>query len=338
MYNILITGFAGFIGSSLIASLKNKYNLVAFDNFSKVSNYDIKLQRAEHLGVTDPQTLQQQGAVEVDNTTYYYADLCNVEQLENVFSKHQFSLVIHLAALTGVRPSLQNPQAYIDVNVKGFVNLLECARKYGVNDIIYASSSSVYGSNTEIPYTEEQRTDSPISAYAASKKADELLANVYAHLYGMNMIGLRFFTVYGPWTRPDMAAYIFMDAIHKGKSIELFNEGKMIRDFTYVGDVVQSISLLIDKMNDGSKGKNLVFNVGNHQPVQVMDFLNAIEQKMNKKAVITYKPIQPGDMPATNAVSDRLFSYTGYKPATTVQQGVNNMVDWFTAVNAVSQL
>ena len=331
MQKILITGFGGFIGYSLVQELKEKFRVTALDNFSELSNYEIKKARAAQLGIADTDLLKSQGHIQTPVADFYYADICKPEELEQCFTGEKIDVIIHLAALTGVRQSLLTPQAYIDSNVKGFVNLLECANKHGVKHIIYASSSSVYGLNSETPYTEQQRTDTPISVYAASKKADELLAHTYSHLYNINLIGLRFFTVYGPWTRPDMAACIFMKAILEGKPIDLFNEGKMIRDFTYVGDVVKSITLLIDKIQEPGAVKNLIFNVGNHSPVYTIDFLKEIEQALGKKAVVNNKPVQPGDMLATNADCSSLYTYTGYKPDTTISKGITEMAEWYKA-------
>lgn len=323
---ILVTGFAGFIGYSLIQHLKG-HQLVGLDNFSELSNYDIKLARAGQLGI-DVKALELSPQTSA-GSTFYRTDLTDVASLEKVFAAHQFDLVIHLAALTGVRQSLLNPQAYIDANIKGFINLLECANRHGIKNVIYASSSSIYGNNSETPYSEAQRADSPISVYAASKKADELLANVYSHLYEMNLVGLRFFTVYGPWTRPDMAAYIFMKAIADQKPIDLFNEGKMIRDFTYVGDIVKAIGLLAEKFADGEVKGSDIFNIGNHSPIYVSDYLAAIENAMGAKALINNKPIQPGDMPATNASTDKLYNFIGFQPDTKIAEGVADMAAWF---------
>jgi len=332
MQKVLITGFGGFIGYSLVQALKDRFEITALDNFSTLSNYDIKKARAAELGIADFDAFAQQKSLTKDNLTFHFADLCDVARLDNVFEGQQFDCVIHLAALTGVRQSLVNPQAYIDSNVKGFVNLIECAKKHGVKNIIYASSSSVYGLNEETPYAETQVTDAPISVYAASKKADELLAHTYSHLYNINLTGLRFFTVYGPWTRPDMAAYIFMKAIAEGKPIDLFNEGKMIRDFTYVSDVVNSISLLIEKTQNADKPTHQIFNIGNHNPVYTIQFLNEIEAAMGKKAIVRFMPVQPGDMLATNASCEKLFSYLGFKPETPLNVGVTAMVQWFKQV------
>lgn len=326
MQKILITGFAGFIGYSLVKALREKYEIVAFDNFSKLSNYEIKLERARNLGIANPESFT---STQANGATFYNTDLCNMEGLEEVFTAHQFSCIINLAALTGVRQSLNHPQAYIDANVKGFTNLLECAKKHGVTNIIYASSSSVYGLNDEVPYREAQRTDKQMSVYAASKKANELLANVYTHLYNFNMVGLRFFTVYGPWTRPDMAAYIFMKAIQEGKTIQLFNEGKMVRDFTNVQDVVKAISLLLEKMQQGERISNEVFNVGNHNPIYTIEFLQAIERAMGKQAIVDHQPIQPGDMPVTNASTEKLYRYLSFQPNTDINDGVKEMVEWY---------
>lgn len=331
MQKILITGFGGFIGYSLVQELKDKFRITALDNFSELSNYEIKKARAAQLGIADTDLLKSQGHIQTPVADFYYADICKPEELEQCFTGEKIDVIIHLAALTGVRQSLLTPQTYIDSNVKGFVNLLECANRHSVKHVIYASSSSVYGLNSETPYTEQQRTDTPISVYAASKKADELLAHTYSHLYNINLIGLRFFTVYGPWTRPDMAACIFMKAILEGKPIDLFNEGKMIRDFTYVGDVVKSITLLIDKIQEPGTVKNLIFNVGNHSPVYTIDFLKEIEQALGRKAVVNNKPVQPGDMLATNADCSSLYTYIGYKPDTTISKGIAEMAEWYKA-------
>jgi UDP-glucuronate 4-epimerase len=333
MQKVLITGFGGFIGYSLVQALKTRFQLTGLDNFSTLSNYEIKKQRAAELGITNFEVFKEQTHSANGNTNFYYADLCDLAALDKVFQSQTFDCIVHLAALTGVRQSLLNPQAYIDSNVKGFVNLLECAKKYGVKHVIYASSSSVYGLNEETPYTEDQRTDAPISVYAASKKADELIAHTYSHLYNINLIGLRFFTVYGAWTRPDMAAYIFMKAIAEGNPIDLFNEGKMIRDFTYVGDVVNSISILIDKITGGAKTGYQIFNIGNHNPVYTIEFLNLIEDAMGKKAIVNFKPVQPGDMLATNADSQNLFNYIGFKPETALKTGIAEMVEWFKGIS-----
>lgn len=305
---------------------------MAFDNFSPLSNYHMKLMRANELRINDVDLLKK-GRVKVDNAEYHYADLCDIDALDSIFSQHRFDGIIHLAALTGVRQSVQNPQAYIDANVKGFVNMAECAKKYGVKNFIYASSSSVYGANKETPYKEDSDTSHPISAYAASKKACELLAHTYYQLYGMNMVGLRFFTVYGPWTRPDMAAYIFMKAIAEGREIDLFNEGKMVRDFTYVGDIVKAIDLLLQKMNNTEGPLCQIFNIGNHKPVYTIDFLRQIETAMQQKAKVVNKEIQPGDMLATNAEVEKLYRFIGFRPQTLLDEGVKTMVNWFKHLN-----
>jgi len=329
MQKILVTGFGGFIGFSLVQAFKQTFDITALDNFSVFSNYEIKKARAAQLGISDFESFRAETVFQSGSTKFYYADLCNAEQLDKIFTSQQFDCIIHLAALTGVRQSLINPQAYIDSNVKGFINLLDSAKKAGVKNIIYASSSSVYGLNQTTPYTEDQKTDSPISVYAASKKADELIAHTYSQLYGINLIGLRFFTVYGPWTRPDMAAYIFMKAIKDEKPIELFNEGKMIRDFTYVDDVVKSILMLVEKIKKEKAPSHQVFNIGNHNPVYTIDFLKEIENAMGKKAVISFKPVQPGDMLATNADCEKLNTYIGFKPETSLATGIGKMVSWF---------
>lgn len=326
MQKLLITGYGGFIGSTLVQELQQSYSIVAIDNFTSFSNYDIKKAREQQI---------QKNLLPSSQVQLLRADICDAEAMNRLFTDNGFDVVIHLAALTGVRQSLENPQAYVQANVMGFVNIFEAARASGVKNILYASSSSVYGLNPDVPYEENQRTDNPISAYAASKKANELFAHTYGHLYGINNIGLRFFTVYGPWTRPDMAAYIFMDAIHHNKPIRLFNEGKMIRDFTYVQDVVKSISLLVPLMQQENEPGSRIFNVGNHQPVYVIDFLRELEHTMGKKAIINHEPIQPGDMPATNANTDALFEYTGFRPNTDLRTAVTEMVNWYNGYSSL---
>jgi UDP-glucuronate 4-epimerase len=332
MKRVLITGFSGFIGFHLVKQLKHKFKVCALDNFSQATNYDIKILRAKELGIESPAALHF-NPVQVNDVGYYYADICDTAAIEKIFDVTAIDIIIHLAALTGIRPSLVNPQAYIDTNVKGFVNVMECARKYGVQKVVYASSSSVYGASTESVYTETQRTDSPISVYAATKKADELLAYTYASLYGINITGLRFFTAYGPWTRRDMASYIFMKSVHEQRPVDLFYEGKMMRDFTYVDDIVRAVSLVVDGMDNGYiKGYNL-YNVGNDNPIPVIAYLNAIEDAMGRKALVNYKPMQSGEMECTCASSDALYNATGFKPEVDLKTGVAEMVRWFSEFN-----
>jgi UDP-glucuronate 4-epimerase len=329
MQKILVTGFGGFVGYSLVQRMRSTYTLVALDNFTKFSNYEIKLSRAKDLGIEDFEAFETSGHCSANGVDFYKADICITQDLEKIFAQHKFDAVVHLAALTGVRPSLQFPEAYITNNILGFSNVLEAAHKHGVKNIIYASSSSVYGANTATPYNEEQRTDSPISAYAASKKANELLAEVHVHLYGTNITGLRFFTVYGPWTRPDMAAYIFMKAIAEQQPIQLFDSGKMLRDFTYIDDVTKSIAALLEKNTEDTIAAHRVFNIGNHQPIFTIDFLKKIEDAMQQKAVVEFREMQAGDMPSTYADSSKLQDYLGFAPATNIETGIAAMVQWF---------
>lgn len=329
MQKILITGFGGFIGYSLVQRLRGTHGIVALDNFTDFSNHSIKLARAKELGISNVEVLNASKAVSEDGVDFYKADICNPLELEKIFAQHKFDAIVHLAAFTGVRPSLQFPEAYINTNITGFSNVVESARKHGVKNIVYASSSSVYGANTTTPYSENQRTDSPISTYALSKKANELLAEVHTNLYGANIIGLRFFTVYGPWTRPDMAAYIFMKAISDQQTIQLFDSGKMLRDFTYIDDVTETIAALLEKTKNETAPSHGLFNVGNHQPVYTIDFLKKIESAMQQKAIIEFREMQQGDMQATYADTCKLQEYLGFAPSTDIDKGIATMVQWF---------
>jgi len=329
MRKILITGFAGFVGYSLLNRLREQYEITALDNFTNFSNYDIKLRRAAELGITNFAEFATKREAYENGVSFHLADVTDEDFLNQLFKNNRFDAVIHLAALTGVRPSLKHPQAYIDNNITGFKNILEAARTNNVKHIIYASSSSVYGANTTTPYSELQQTDKPISVYAASKKTNELFAELYSSLYGLNITGLRFFTVYGPWTRPDMAAYLFMKAIADETSIQLFDKGNLLRDFTYIDDVTNAIEMLLEKQLGTSESAHRIFNVGHHAPVKVSEFLATIEKHMGKKAIVTFSDMQPGDMPATYASVERLQQYLGIVPTTTTEEGIAKMVRWF---------
>jgi UDP-glucuronate 4-epimerase len=262
--------------------------------------------------------------------------------MANLFAQEKPQRVIHLAAQAGVRYSLTNPHAYIDANLQGFINILEGCRHNGVEHLAYASSSSVYGGNTALPFNEHQNIDHPVSLYAATKKANELMAHTYSHLYRLPTTGLRFFTVYGPWGRPDMALFLFTRAITEGRPIDVFNHGKMVRDFTYIDDIVEGVIRVIDKpatpdpafdaANPDPSTSNApyrVFNIGNNRPTPLMDYITALETALGKTAQKNYLPMQPGDVPATAANTDELNAWVGFKPDTPVQQGVARFVDWY---------
>jgi UDP-glucuronate 4-epimerase len=262
--------------------------------------------------------------------------------MEELFSRERFDRVVHLAAQAGVRYSLTNPHAYIDSNVVGFMQILEGCRHHKVQHLVYASSSSVYGGNTRMPFSEHDGVDHPVSLYAATKKANELMAHTYSHLYGLPTTGLRFFTVYGPWGRPDMALFLFTKAIIEGRAIDVFNHGKMVRDFTYVDDIAEGVVRTLDRCatadpaydaDHGDPARSnvpyRVFNIGNHDPVPLMDFIGAIEAAVGREAVKNYLPLQSGDVPATSADVEELASWTGFRPGTPVSEGVERFVTWY---------
>jgi len=330
MSNYLITGSAGFIGFHLCKRLLSEnHNIIGLDNLNNYYDVSLKESRLNMLK-------------QYDNFTFYKAYLEDNEAIKNIFASHDISVVINLAAQAGVRYSLENPMAYIDSNIVGFVNILEACRHNKVKHLIYASSSSVYGSNTHIPFSVHDNIDHPISLYAATKKSNELMAHVYSHLFGIPTTGLRFFTVYGPWGRPDMALFLFTRSILEGKPIKVFNHGNMMRDFTYVDDIIEGIVRLIPKPpkpnpewdsenpDPGtSSAPYKVYNIGNNSPVQLSRFIEAIEEKLGKKAIKKYLPMQPGDVPATYADVDDLMRDVGFKPATSVEDGIGRFVDWF---------
>ncbi|MCB0700176.1 MAG: GDP-mannose 4,6-dehydratase [Chitinophagaceae bacterium] len=276
------------------------------------------------------------------NFTFYNIDISNKEEFDKIFKDNDITIVINLAAQAGVRYSIQNPYKYIDSNISGFLNVLEACRNNNIEHLIFASSSSVYGANSKIPFNPDDRTDHPISLYAATKKANEAMAHSYATLYGIPMTGLRFFTVYGPWGRPDMAYFLFTDSIINEKPMKLFNNGDMMRDFTYVDDIVKTISLLIDKApvaRPELKGKELhtsesfapysLYNIGNNKPVNIKEFVSILEELIGKKAIIENAPMQQGDMYETYADIDKLIAKTGHEPSVNIRTGLKEFVDWY---------
>ena len=327
---ILVTGAAGFIGMHASQRLLARGDeVVGLDNLNDY--YDPTLKDARLARLTPHPAFR---FVKMD-----VADRAGMEQL---FATEKFDRVIHLAAQAGVRYSLQNPQAYIDSNVVGFMNVLEGCRYAKVQHLVYASSSSVYGGNTRMPFSERDSVDHPVSIYAATKKANELMAHTYSHLYGLPTTGLRFFTVYGPWGRPDMALFLFTKAILEGRPIDVFNHGKMKRDFTYVDDIVEGVIRTLDRVaepdfafdalqpNPGtSNAPYRVFNIGNNNPVQLLDFIGAIENALGQKAEKRLLPLQDGDVPATYANTDLLNEWVGFVPDTTVEDGVGRFVAWY---------
>jgi UDP-glucuronate 4-epimerase len=308
--HVLVTGGAGFIGSHVILELiKRGDTVVTIDNVNDY--YDPVLKRARLARFA--------GKVELIEK-----DIADREAIEEIFKNHSFDAVCHLAAQAGVRYSLENPYVYADANYVGTLNILEAAKRYGVPHVVQISSSSVYGTNTKMPFTEDDRVDTPISMYAASKRAGELLAHAYHHLFSMNITVIRPFTVYGPWGRPDMALFLFTEAILKGEPIKVFNRGDMKRDFTYIDDIVSGIVLAIGKP-EGFQ----IYNIGRGAPQGLMDFIHAIEDSLGKKAELDLQPMQMGDVPATWADISKARERLGYNPQTSVKEGVENFITWY---------
>ncbi|AWL10351.1 UDP-glucuronate 4-epimerase [Aquirufa nivalisilvae] len=342
---ILVTGSAGFIGFNLVRKLlKLNYTVVGIDNINDYYDVNVKYGRLSECGIDKNQIGEGVKVIsETDgNYSFYKGNLENKEFIEYVFEKETFDYVVNLAAQAGVRYSLTNPDIYIQSNIVGFLNILEASRNHKIKHLLYASSSSVYGLNQKLPFSTLDNVDHPISLYAASKKSNELMAHTYSHLFDIPSTGLRFFTVYGPWGRPDMALFLFTKAILNGTPINVFNEGKMIRDFTYVDDIIESISRLIlkipsrnenwDALNphgNTSSAPYRIYNIGNNNPVNLMDFIHALEAKLNKKAIINYLPLQEGDVKATFADVEDLQQVINFKPETSVKTGISNFVDWY---------
>jgi UDP-glucuronate 4-epimerase len=328
--HLLVTGAAGFIGFHLSRRLLAEgHRVVGLDNMNDYYSPQLKQDRLEQLTACDGFSFARQSLEDGD-------------AMRRLFPEHDFEAVINLAAQAGVRYSLENPHAYISSNVDGFMNILECYRHAQTPHLIYASSSSVYGLNTSMPFSVHDNVDHPVSLYAATKKANELMAHTYSHLYGLPTTGLRFFTVYGPWGRPDMALFLFTRAILADEPIKVFNEGRMRRDFTFIDDIVEGIVRLIgrpatpnpdwraESPDPGSScAPYRLFNIGNNRPVALLDFIAAIEQALGKEAQKELLPLQPGDVPATFADIDALSDYVGYRPATPITDGIARFVDWY---------
>ncbi|MBW3467297.1 NAD-dependent epimerase [Arthrospiribacter ruber] len=343
----LITGTAGFIGFHLAHLLLERGDfVVGIDNINDYYDVNLKFARLSESGI-DKEKIQDHQPVSssrFEKYTFVKMDLADKSAMMALFEKEKFDVVINLAAQAGVRYSLINPTAYIDTNVSGFVNILEACRAYPVKHLVYASSSSVYGANTSMPFSTSDNVDHPLSLYAASKKSNELMAHTYSHLFNIPTTGLRFFTVYGPWGRPDMALFLFIEAISKDEPIQVFNHGKMKRDFTYVGDIVEGIKRVADTVPAGSPewsgddpdpGSSYapykVYNIGNSNPVELMDYIGALEKALGKVAKKEMLPLQAGDVPATFADVTDLMRDTGYKPDTSVETGVAKFVEWYRA-------
>jgi len=331
---ILITGTAGFIGYHLAQRLiAEGHATVGLDNINDY--YDVRLKYARLLATGISQTDIEYGRLiqSATNQNYRFIKL-NLEDrhpLEVLFEKEHFDTVINLAAQAGVRYSLENPYTYIDCNIVGFTNILECCRHNAIKHLVYASSSSVYGNSDQVPFSEEARVDYPVSLYAATKKANELMAHTYSHLFHLPTTGLRFFTVYGPYGRPDMALFLFARAITDGKPIQVFNNGDLSRDFTYIDDIVEGIVRIIDHIPTEANTHPYyqLFNIGHSQPVHLMDFIRTIEASLRKKAILEMLPMQLGDVKTTYADTSALEKAVNYKPQTTLQEGIKRFTDWW---------
>ena len=329
-HKIIVTGSVGFIGASLCMKLLERGDsIIGIDNHSDYYDPKIKEERLKNLE-------------KYQNYQHYKADICDQKNLEDIFKLHRPQKVVNLAAQAGVRYSLENPIAYINSNIVGFANILENCRHHKIEHLVYASSSSVYGANTKMPFSEHESINHPLSLYAASKKSNELMAHTYSHLYNFPTTGLRFFTVYGPWGRPDMALFKFTKNILEEKPIDVFNNGKHTRDFTYIDDIVEGVLKTIDNPATSninwnsnqpdpatSKAPWRIYNIGNSRSVQLMDYIDALEKALGKKAIINFLPLQPGDVPDTYANVDDLEKNFNYKPTTSVIEGVVKFVKWY---------
>ena len=327
MTRFLVTGSAGFIGYHVTERLLARGDeVLGLDNVNDY--YDVRLKEARLVRLAGK-----------PNYRFFKLDIGHRDEIKQFFATEKPEVVIHLAAQAGVRYSLQNPHAYVEANLEGFINILEGCRHNGVQHLVYASSSSVYGANTVLPFSVQDNVDHPVSLYAATKKANELMAHTYSHLYDLPTTGLRFFTVYGPWGRPDMALFLFTKAILNGESIDVFNHGKMERDFTYIDDIVEGVIRVADRVptsatvpvvpNVSSRAPYRLYNIGNNSPVPLMDMIATLEQELGKVAEKRMLPLQPGDVPATYADVDDLQRDVGFKPATTIASGIKRFVTWY---------
>ncbi len=343
MSKVLVTGSAGFIGMHASLQLVDLgYEVVGLDNVNEYYEVELKFARLKEQGIEKENIAYGKVITGKENLKFIKLDIEDKEGILTLFENEKFDFVINLAAQAGVRYSLENPYAYIESNITGFLNILEACRKFPVKHLVYASSSSVYGLNTSVPFKESDPTEHPVSLYAASKKANEMIAHSYSHLFGIPTTGLRFFTVYGPWGRPDMALFMFTKNILAGKPINVFNNGDMFRDFTYIDDIVNGITRILSsppKVDDGKTNKILssdvsstcysIFNIGNSKPVNLKDFITEIENELGIKANINFMPMQPGDVKLTFADTKKIQSEVTYSPSTSIKEGINQFASWY---------
>ena len=331
---ILVTGVAGFIGFHLVEKLvKEGHDIIGIDNINDYYPMTLKFDRLNELGIA-PEFIRynhKAKSEKYNNFSFYRINIVDEFHLLELFRKYKFDYVVHLAAQAGVRYSLDNPKAYIDSNVTGFMNILEACRHYPVKHLVYASSSSVYGLNKEQPFSTEHRVDEPVSLYAATKRSNELMAHSYSHLYNIPTTGLRFFTVYGPWGRPDMAPMLFAKAMMEDKNIKVFNNGNLERDFTYVGDIVEGVTQVMNSIPNNIKSglPYKIYNIGNSSPIKLMDFISELETAFNKEVKKGYLPMQDGDVVSTYANIENLKNEVGYSPSTTLKEGIVKFADWY---------
>jgi UDP-glucuronate 4-epimerase len=332
---ILVTGATGFIGFHLCKSLlEDEYEVLGIDNINDYYDVNLKYARLKELGISTSSITTNSSPIKhipssiYKNYSFFKLDIADRDSITQLFQSFNPNMVVNLAAQAGVRYSIENPYAYMNSNLVGFLNIIELCRHNNVEGFIYASSSSVYGGNKKIPFSVDDRVDNPISFYGASKKSNELIANAYSHLYGLNTTGLRYFTVYGPWGRPDMAMFIFTKNILAGEPIPVFNNGKMKRDFTYIDDIISGTRAAIDK-----NYKCEVFNLGNHKSEQLMDVVSLIEQNLGKKAEIEFLPMQSGDVPESFADIDYSYEKLSFQPIVSINEGVPKFIEWYKSYN-----
>lgn len=327
---VLVTGAAGFIGMHLVQRLvREGFEVVGLDNVNDYYDTDLKYSRLLETGISSSKLVYNEisSSSKYQNYKFVKLDIEDTSAIKAIFESYNFDYVCHLAAQAGVRYSIENPEVYIKTNINGFYNIIENSKNTGVKHLLYASSSSIYGMSTKSPFCESDFVDKPVSLYAATKKSNELIAHSYSHLFGIKTTGLRFFTVYGPWGRPDMSYFLFAEAIREGKAIKIFNNGDMQRDFTYIDDIVQGIYKTL--ASTGDLDNYQIFNIGNSNPIKLMDFVSILEEAMETKAVKEYLPMQMGDVYSTYADTTSLSRAVGYKPTTSLTGGIKLFTDWY---------